>query len=73
MRSTGGTYWESDLKRETSSFGIVHKVNKKTAKKLINVLLQRDITLPLLVLLPQIRSRVLYNNDKSNKIIIKLL
>jgi len=61
------------LKRETSSFGIVDKVNKKTAKKLRDVLLQRDIGLPMLVLLSQVRSKVLYDDGKSKKIIIKLL
>eukprot|EP00519_Triparma_laevis_P007812 CAMPEP_0182519192 /NCGR_PEP_ID=MMETSP1321-20130603/44972_1 /TAXON_ID=91990 /ORGANISM="Bolidomonas sp., Strain RCC1657" /LENGTH=225 /DNA_ID=CAMNT_0024727159 /DNA_START=582 /DNA_END=1255 /DNA_ORIENTATION=- len=54
------------LKRETTSFGIVEKVSKKSSKQLRDALSQPDIGLPLLIMTSQIRNRVVYLTETSH-------
>lgn len=61
------------LKRETSDFGIVEKFNRKASLKLRSVLQDSDVGAVILILLSQIRSRILYHVDKSTPKHIKLL
>ena len=61
------------LKRETSDFGIVEKFNRKASLKLRSVLQDFDVGAVILILLSQIRSRILYHVDKSTPKHIKLL
>ena len=61
------------LKRETSDFGIVEKFNRAASFKLRSVLQDSDVGAVILILLSQIRSRILYHVDKSTPKHIKLL
>jgi len=53
------------LKRETSDFGVVAKVNERANKRLREVLHQDGIGIVYLILLSQIRSRVLFGESES--------
>jgi len=54
------------LKRETTNFGIVEKISKKSVKQLRLALSEPDVGLPLLVLTAQIRNRVVYMTETKH-------
>ena len=58
------------LRRQTREFGVVDEVNKNSGMILRIVLQDRDIGLPLLVLISQIRHKVLFEHESSQ---IKLI
>ena len=53
------------LKRETSSFGVVEDVNREASQQLRSVLQGGDLGVIILILLSQIRSRVLYSKSSD--------
>eukprot|EP00571_Detonula_confervacea_P014189 CAMPEP_0172308820 /NCGR_PEP_ID=MMETSP1058-20130122/9299_1 /TAXON_ID=83371 /ORGANISM="Detonula confervacea, Strain CCMP 353" /LENGTH=1849 /DNA_ID=CAMNT_0013021327 /DNA_START=27 /DNA_END=5573 /DNA_ORIENTATION=+ len=53
------------LKRETSSFGVVDDINRKASQQLRSVLQGGDLGVIILILLSQIRSRVLYSKSSD--------
>jgi len=53
------------LKRETSSFGVVDDINRKASQKLRMVLQGGDLGVIILILLSQIRSKVLYSKSSE--------
>lgn len=60
------------LKKETSSFGIVEKSNKKSSKKLREVLQSKELGLPLLVLLAQVKEKIMYES-KGHTVHLKVI
>ena len=54
------------LKRETTNFGIVDKVDRKAAGILRSILSEKDIGLPLLVLASQVRSHIIFNTETES-------
>lgn len=61
------------LKRETSSFGVVEKLNKKSSKRLREVLLDEKTGLQLLVCLAQMRVKIMYETHEGKKEHLKLI
>lgn len=53
------------LKRETSSFGVIDDINRKASQHLRSVLQHGDLGVIILILLSQIRSRVLYSKSSE--------
>ena len=53
------------LKRETSSFGVIDDINRKASQHLRSVLQEGDLGVIILILLSQIRSRVLYSKPSD--------
>lgn len=53
------------LKRETSSFGVVDDINRKASQQLRSVLQGGDLGVIILILLSQIRSKVLYSKSSD--------
>eukprot|EP00587_Corethron_hystrix_P016521 CAMPEP_0113329820 /NCGR_PEP_ID=MMETSP0010_2-20120614/21178_1 /TAXON_ID=216773 ORGANISM="Corethron hystrix, Strain 308" /NCGR_SAMPLE_ID=MMETSP0010_2 /ASSEMBLY_ACC=CAM_ASM_000155 /LENGTH=897 /DNA_ID=CAMNT_0000192083 /DNA_START=2040 /DNA_END=4733 /DNA_ORIENTATION=+ /assembly_acc=CAM_ASM_000155 len=51
------------LRRETASFGVVDRSSRRAADRLREVLRERDVGLPLLVLVAQVRRKVLYQME----------
>jgi len=51
------------LKRETTNFGVVEKTKSRASRQLRRVLLDPTIFLPLLVLISQIRNKVLFRTE----------
>ncbi|KAL7470413.1 hypothetical protein ACHAXS_010651 [Conticribra weissflogii] len=61
------------LKRETSSFGVVDNVNRKASRHLRAVLQRDDLGVIMLILLSQIRPKILYSKKESEKQHIKVI
>mmetsp|Transcript_20596 Transcript_20596/g.40842 ORF Transcript_20596/g.40842 Transcript_20596/m.40842 type:complete len:1394 (-) Transcript_20596:90-4271(-) len=61
------------LKRETSSFGVVDNVNRKASRHLRAVLQGDDLGVIMLILLSQIRPKILYSKKESEKQHIKVI
>ena len=61
------------LKRETSDFGVIEKSNRKASMGLRSVLQDADIGAVVLILLSQIRPRILFNTGKGSVKHIKLI
>jgi THO complex subunit 2 len=53
------------LKRETMSFGVVETVNSRTVEQIRSVLLSDNIGVSLLILLSQLKSRILFEPSSS--------
>lgn len=53
------------LRRETSSFGVVDDINREASQQLRSVLQREDLGVIILLLLSQIRSRVLYSKPSD--------
>ena len=68
-----GRAGSQQLKRETSDFGIVEKFNRKASIKLRSVLQDHDVGVVILILLSQIRSRIIYQTGNSTPKHIKLI
>lgn len=60
------------LKRETSSFGVVEDINRKASRHLRSVLQGSDLGAIILILLSQIRPKLLYSKSVSEKEHIKV-
>ena len=61
------------LKRETSSFGILERPNKKSVKKIREVLQNKEVGLPLLLLLAQVKEKVMYKSIEGEKEHLKII
>lgn len=61
------------LRRETSDFGIVDKVNYRSSRKLRLVLQDNSMGIILLILLSQLREKVLFDESKGSAKQVKLI
>lgn len=61
------------LRRETSDFGIVNQVNYKASRKLRSVLQTDSLGIILLIMLSQLRGKVLFDDSKGSPKQIKLI
>ena len=61
------------LKRETSSFGVVDNINRKASHKLRSVLQHGDLGVMMILLLSQMRSKILYSKAGSGTEHVKVI
>lgn len=61
------------LRRETSDFGIVDKVNYRSSRMLRSVLQENSMGIVLLILLSQLREKVLFDESKGSMTQVKLI
>jgi len=61
------------LKRETSQFGIVESFSKISSSRLREVLQDKRLGLPLLILLTQVKEKIMYESNESQKQHLKVI
>ena len=61
------------LKRETMTFGVVDKFNLRASRRLRSVLQSEDIGVSLLILLAQVRSRIVFDSGGGQPKPVKLI
>jgi THO complex subunit 2 len=61
------------LKRETMSFGIVEEVNRRASERIREVLQTDGFGVSMLILIAQVRSRIVFESSKGQKKPVKLI